>query len=74
MAGPHNGGGCAEREVCQGVFPILNPDSSTRFIFSILGRVADLAEFALSTGTVVLIIIIVVIIIPCPPEHFLSNF
>lgn len=29
------------------VFPIVNPVSSTRFIFSILGPVAGLAEFAL---------------------------
>lgn len=56
------------------VFPILNPVSSTRFIFSILGPVAGLAEFALSTGMVVLIIFIVIIILPCPSELFLRNF
>lgn len=37
------------REACQGVCPILNPVSSTRFIFSILDPAASLAEFALST-------------------------
>lgn len=57
-----------------GVFPIPDPVSSTRFIFSILGRVAGLAESALPTCMVVLIIIIVIVIIPCPSEHFLGNF